>query len=183
MIVASLVLAGCGGGSEKEPDPSPSPSPSVLTSASASIPSATPTAEKVPRAPTATPGKAGQRKFARHVMDLWGYGLRTNNAKPIVALSPKGKPCRGCAEFAATLKERKQQGWSVDFAGLKVRKVVPKQVAGHTYARSTVDIPKSDSYNTDGTFRNTNEEHNGATFEVLMSYTKKRYHLLAFTVS
>lgn len=182
LTVAALVLAGCGGGSEKKSDPSPSPSPSASASASASSPSATPTAEKVPRAPTATPGKAGQQKFARHVMDLWGYGLRTDNAKPIVALSPK-KPCRGCAEFAATLEKRKQQGWSVDFAGLEVRKVLLKQVAGNTYARSTVNIPKSDSYNSDGTFRNTNKSHNGATFEVLMSYTKKKYHLLAFTVS
>lgn len=182
-IVASLVLAGCGGGSEKQSDPSPSPAPSVSASASVSTPSATPAAEKVPRTPTATPGKAGQQRFARHVMDLWGYGLRTDNAKPIVALSPKAKPCRGCTEFTATLTRRHKQGWSVDFAGVKVRKVVLKQVAGNTYARSTVDIAKSDSYNTDGTFRNTNKKHDGATFEVLMSYARKKYHLLAFTVS
>lgn len=183
MIVSSLVLAGCGGGSEKKSDPSPSASPSASASASGTSPSATTTPEEVPPAPTPSFGKGGQRKFARHVMDLWGYGLRTDKAKPIVALSSKSKPCRGCAEFAATLRKRKQQGWSVDFAGLKVRTMVIKQVAGNTYARSTVDIPKSDSYNADGTFRNTNKLHTGATFEVLMSYTKQTYHLLAFTVS
>jgi hypothetical protein len=50
-------------------------------------------------------------------------------------------------------------------------------------ASATVDIPESDSFNTDGTFRNTNPAHPGATFTVQMRYTGKQYQLLAFSVS
>jgi hypothetical protein len=57
------------------------------------------------------------------------------------------------------------------------------QGPGQTYARATVDIPRSTSYFRDGSFRNSSAAHRGATFEVLMRSTGRSYHLLAFTVS
>ena len=116
-------------------------------------------------------------------MRLWGYGLRTNDAKPLVALSPPKKPCEGCKAFAKSLKQRHHQGWSVDFPGLKVHKITASKVGDNAYVRAVVDIPESDSYNSDGSYRNTSKQHNGAIFEVLMHFKKKHYRLLAFTVS
>lgn len=116
-------------------------------------------------------------------MDLWGYALRTDDARALVALSAPGKKCQGCAVFAASMTKRKQHGWYVDLAALRVRAVTVKQVTDNVYAKALVDVPQSDSYNVDGSFRNTNRPHPGATFEVLMHRGKNRYQLLAFTVS
>jgi hypothetical protein len=180
-LSASLALSGCSGGSDHKAKPSPSPSASSSPSASTATPKPEP--EKAPSAPKAKRGKAGQKVFARYVMGLWGYGLRTNDAKPLVALSPPKKPCGGCKAFARSLKKRHRQGWTVDFPGLQVRKITTKKVGDNAYAKATVDIPETDSYNSDGSFRNTNKQHKGASFEMLMHFKKKRYRLLAFTVS
>jgi hypothetical protein len=139
--------------------------------------------QRVPAAPQAKRGKAGQKVFGRYVMGLWGYGLRTNNPRPLVSLSPPKKPCQGCKAWSTSLQQRRRQGWYVDFPGLKVHKVTTTKVGDNVYVRATVDIPQSDSYNRDGTFRNTNKAHNGAKFEMLVHLKKKRYQLLAFTVS
>jgi hypothetical protein len=182
VLGVALGLSGCSGGSDGPTSSSPSPSPSAAHSTPAS-PSASPAAEKVPRAPKAVRGRTGQKTFARHVMALWGYGLRTNDPRPLVSLSPRTKPCRGCTAFAASLRKRHKQGWYVDFVDVSVGKLSVKKVGDNTYAKAKVDIPESDSYNFDGSFRNTNRAHRGATFEVLMHYRAKRYRLLAFTVS
>ncbi len=117
-------------------------------------------------------------------MALWAYALRTDDAAPLTALGPTTTPCRGCRSLATTMRQRRRQGWSVDFGGLRVRAVqLVQQGGGRTVARAKVDIPRSSSYNADGSFRNTNPAHPGATFEVLMGYTHQRYRLLAFTVS
>lgn len=116
-------------------------------------------------------------------MDLWGYALRTNDAGPLTRLAGK-KACAGCSALDKELARRKQQGWVVDFAGLTVRTVtVARQRGAEHVARSKVDIPKSDSYNTDGTFRNTSPAHAGSTFVVRMRYVDKHYRLVSFTVS
>ena len=116
-------------------------------------------------------------------MALWGYGLRTNDPRPLVALSPRKKPCEGCKAWTTSLRQRRKQGWYVDLPALRIHKVVASKVGGNTYVRATVDIPQSDSYNRDGTFRNTNKAHNGAKFEMLLQFKNKHYQLLAFTVS
>jgi hypothetical protein len=116
-------------------------------------------------------------------MDLWGYALRTDDARALVALSAPGRTCRGCAVFADSMATRKKQGWYVDFPGLRVHAVTVKPVDDNVYAKASVDVPQSDSYDFDGSFRNTNRAHRGATFEVLMHRGTKRFQLLAFTVS
>ncbi len=64
-----------------------------------------------------------------------------------------------------------------------MHKITASKVGDNAYVRAVVDIPESDSYNSDGSYRNTSKQHNGAIFEVLMHFKKKHYRLLAFTVS
>jgi hypothetical protein len=116
-------------------------------------------------------------------MDLWGYALRTNDAGPLTRLAGK-KACGGCSALGRELDRRKKQGWVVDFTGLTVRTVsVAKQNGPEHVARATVDIPESDSYNADGSFRNTSPAHTGSKFVVRMRYADKHYLLVSFTVS
>jgi hypothetical protein len=178
-LVAGLVLAGCSSGSDGS---STADTQSPATS-SLARPSASATTEAPPRAPRPAPGPAGQKAFARHVMDLWSYALRTNDARPLTSLG--GRPsCGGCASLSRELARRERQGWVVDFAGLDVHTVALATAQGRVrVARVSVTIPASDSYNTDGTFRNTNPAHAGATFVVRMRYADKRYRLVSFTVS
>ncbi len=187
VLCASLAVSGCSGGSDSDSDKDKAePSPSSSASASASTSSATPkpAPEKPPTAPKAKRGKAGQKVFGRYVMALWGYGLRTNDSKPLVSLSPGKKQCRGCKPYARSLKLRQKRGWSVDFPGVSVHKVTAEKVGDNAYVKASVDIPASDTYNRDGTFRNTNKAHDGAKFEMLVHFKKKKgYQLLAFTVS
>jgi hypothetical protein len=185
VLCASLAVTGCSGGSDDSDKDKAEPSPSSGASASPSPTTASPkpAPEKPPAAPKAKRGKAGQKVFARHVMRLWGYGLRTNDAKPLVSLSPGKKQCRGCKGYARSLQQRRKHGWSVDFPGVSVHKVTVKKVGDDAYVKAKVDIPESDTYNRDGSFRNTNKAHNGAAFEMLVHFKKNRYQLLAFTVS
>jgi hypothetical protein len=184
-LCAALVLGGCSSGSDDEPSSADSPSASASPSASTSTRAASdrPSKATPPRAPKPTRGPAGQKRFAQHVMALWGYALRNNDPRALVALSAPGQKCRGCKPFAASLRKREKAGWYVDFAGVDVHRVTVKKVDDNVYAKATVDIPESDSYNADGSFRNTNKAHPGATFEVLMHRGDKRFQLLAFTVS
>jgi hypothetical protein len=189
VLCGGLLLSGCSDDSPEssKPKASGSATPSATTSDSSSVASASPTqaaATQAPRPPAPKRGRTGQKRFAGHVMAAWSYGLSTNDARTLTRLSPRKKPCEGCTAYAKELAKRRKQGWSVDFPGVVVRSVRLKQQGdGVTYARSRVDIPQSDSFNSNGSFRNTNQAHPGATFEVLMRYTKKGYRLLAFTVS
>ena len=60
--------------------------------------------------------------------------------------------------------------------------VVGAAATGDRVARATVDIPASDSYTTDGTFRNTSPAHKGATFVVRMRYVRTQWRLVSFSV-
>jgi hypothetical protein len=115
-------------------------------------------------------------------MDLWEFALRTNDAEPLVALG-RGKPCGGCPALQRELARRAADGWTVDFVGLDVRRVTVGKRGDAQVARATVDIPESDSYNVDGTYRNSNPAHSGATFETVMRFVGGRYRLLSFSVS
>lgn len=179
-LVAGLLLTGCSSGSD---EPSPHPPATSASSSTGPDPSNAAATDAPPPAPQPAPGAAGQKAFARHVMDLWGYALRTNDATPLTRLGGR-KPCGGCAPLAAELGRRRKQGWVVDFTGLTVRKVAVATSRGpDRVARATVDIPESDSYNSDGSFRNTSPAHAGSTFVVRMRYAAKRYRLVSFTVS
>jgi hypothetical protein len=136
----------------------------------------------VPRAAKDT--VAARKAFASSVVARWGYALRTDDATAVTGLSPKNHPCQGCKDFATELGKRRKQRWYVDFPGAKVRSVtVSPSSAPHTYlAHLKVDIPASRSFFRNGSFRNDNPAHRGATFDVRMAYSGKAYRLLAFQV-
>jgi Family of unknown function (DUF6318) len=180
-VVASVaLLGGCSGGSPAAgDDPSGAPSggsPSIS-------PSPVPSVEPAPPAPAAARSRkpAGQRAFARHVMDLWAYALRTNDPKPLAATRLGKVPCGGCAPLAEELASRRTQGWTVDFPGLEVRSIRLSSQGGDRVARARVDVPASDSYNDDGTFRNTSPAHKGAEFLVQMRYVESQWRLVSFS--
>ena len=176
--LAIVLLAGCSGG-EPSAAPSRKPEPGAAAAASASSSSTVPAPPATPAFPRTT---AGRRAFAGHVMELWGYGLRTDQSRPLVAMSAPGRPCRGCAAFARTLAQRRDQGWTVDFPGLVVRRTVERRDGKEVVLRSTVDVPRSDSYNADGSYRSTSPAHSGRTFEVRVREVKGRYRLVAFSL-
>ncbi len=198
LLAGSVVLGGCSGddgaSSSSKPSPAASGSPADGTGSEAADPSAAPsttadpapttgpTTEPAPTAPAARKGRAGQVAFAKHVMDTWAYALRTNDPEPLSDLGAQNT-CRGCKPFARELAKRRTQGWSVDFPGVEVRKVKVTRDGDAFRARATVDLPESDSFNSDGTFRNTNRARARSTFEVRMRFTPKGYRLLSFTVS
>ncbi len=191
---ASLALtAACGGDDTPSASPSPSGTSASGSSSASASPSttatATPTATPSPTPPAvpafaATP--AGRKAFTRFVVERWGYALGTNDAAALVSLSPKGERCGGCQDLQAELARRTRQGWHVDFPGADVRTVTVKAdgAAGPQVYVGTakVDIPASRSFYDDGSYRNDNDAHPGATFTVRMGETKRKFVLLAFTV-
>jgi len=181
MLTAGVLLTGCSDGS---PSAAGTPSASPSATASSAAPSPVPTVDPAPAAPALVQSRkaAGQQAFARHVMDLWGYALRTDDPKPLAATAAGKQACGGCAPLARALASRRRQGWTVDFPGVTVRRVRVAAQGDDRVARATVDIPASDSYTTDGTFRNTSPAHKGATFVVRMRYVRTQWRLVSFTV-
>jgi len=191
VVCATLVLTGCSSSGDPS-DSSSAPSSAGSTSASAgssagaagASASASAVADTPPALPRATKGRAGQLAFARHVMAVWSYGLRTDDAKPLVALAGgRSAACAGCQAYRKDLARRRDQGWTVDFPGLRIRSVKLLRQQDGVLARARVDVPESDSYLSDGSYRNTSKAHPNALFEVLMRHTPGRYRLVAFTVS
>lgn len=193
--MTSALLSSCSSGSSDGTAAASASASSSSSASSSASGSATPTptvspaaaprpAGPPPKAPRARAGGAGEKAFTRYVVSLWSYALRTDDARPLTSLSPKKKPCAGCAAFAAEMGKRHRQHWSTDFPGARVRAItVTEQGPTQTYGRATIDIPKSMSYNADGSYRNTNQAHPRTQFEVLMNLKNKRYQLLAFTVT
>jgi Family of unknown function (DUF6318) len=133
--------------------------------------------------PKARSGPVGQRVFARYVIAAWGYALRTNDSGPLLALSPTKKPCEGCASLARELTKRVKQGWYVDFADADVTRISLTNRAGIAIANATVDIPGSNSFNDDGSYRSSSPAHPHSGFQVQMKLVKKKYQLVSFTVA
>lgn len=190
LVLAPLASCSDGGtgaasasGSARESASVGGPSGVSTDSTSASPSPAGPSSEAPPPAPAYAAGPAGQRAFARHVVDLWGYALRTDDAHPLTALAPAHHPCAGCAALASTLRRRDQQGWSVDFPRVPVRKVTLHRTGGDQVATAVVDIPQSDSYYRDGSYRNSNPAHPRARFTVRMRAVAKSYRLVEFSIS
>lgn len=178
VLGAGFLLAGCSSGSSAGSDrDTPAARSSSTATASARV------TETPPEAPEARRGRAGQRAFARHVMAVWGYALRTDDVKPLVALGTGGHGCGGCPALGRELAHRRTQHWAVDFPGVDVRRITVTDRGEVHVARATVDIPASDSYLSDGSYRNTSPAHRGATFEVQMHLSHRRYQLVSFTVS
>jgi hypothetical protein len=116
-------------------------------------------------------------------MDLWGFALRTNDVRPLASLGAGARPCGGCAALRSELARRRAEKWSVDFRGVDVRRLRVSGPARAAVARAVVDIPASDSFHDDGTFRNTSPAHTAAAFDVRMRFTGRAYRLVSFTVS
>lgn len=190
-VVALLATTGC---STTDSDAAaPAPSSSLSTSASPTGSAGpSPDAESEAAAQVAPPpevprprkGPRGQKAFARYVMAAWSWSLRANDAGPLLAVSPSRKqPCRGCAPLAKELAQRAEDGWYVDFPGLSVDRTRLRHDGRDVVATSKVDIPESDSFLDDGTYRSTNPAHPGATFVVRMRLTKGEYRLVSFSIA
>jgi hypothetical protein len=181
---ACLSVNGCSAASHpaaRGTSPGPAPSVARTPSPAAASPGISPVAPPV--RPQATRGPAGQRRFARYVMALWGYALRTNDPSPLFASSFTKQACGGCARLASTLEQRRHRGWHVDFPGLLVRRVELRTTRGVTVAAASVTIPPSSSINDDGSFRSANPAHPHARFVVRMRFVHGSYRLLSFTLS
>ena len=201
-VSGSVLTAACGGddtgagdASESSSSAAPSASPAETstetpTEEPSEEPSATPTEAVAPEQPEAPPppkatnSAAGRRDFARYVVTMWSYALATNEPGPLVGLSPsKKRPCDGCRQLEAELRERDKEGWYVDFPGAEMKDTEVLPDGAEATARMTVSIPESDSYNDDGSYRSTNPAHAKAGFDVRMRYGRKGFQLLAFGVN
>lgn len=182
--VMALLATGCSGPSAQDaagaPRSSATAGPAGPSSPSRPVTTSPP---PPPVLPEAVRGAAGQRRFARYVIALWGYSLRTDDAAPLFATSFTKRPCGGCARLASTLRQRKREGWYVDFPGARVHGIRLRSSHGVTVADASVTIPPSVSYNLDGTVRNTNPAHPRARFVVQMRFVKKSYRLVGFAVA
>lgn len=191
LAAAALVLTGCSGdGGEPTADPAETPASSSSSSSSSSPsgPSSSPTSTPSPTEPDEPRFRgsgAGKRDFVRYIIDGWGYALQTNDASVLLDASGK-KPCRGCDTLRSELRERKKEGWSVDFPGAKVRKVKIRRDGPVEVATATVDIPSSQSFFDDGTLRNDNKARKRVPFLIDIRADgrnkKRRWTLVAFSI-
>lgn len=189
MAAAALVLGACAGGDDDEAAADPSESPSA-SSASTSDFSPTPTVTEpptaeMPRKPDFAGSAAGKRAYVKYIVEGWVYALNTND--PSVLLDESGKkPCRGCGSLRKELAERKKEGWYVQLSGVKVRKVSFRRDEGREVATAVVDVPASQSFFKDGTFRNDSQAHRGAKFVIDISADgknkKRHWTLRAFSI-
>ncbi len=189
VAAASLLLAACGGddpATSSDPGESPS-SPSVSGSPSdpASPSPSTSPSPKPPKEPAFAPGSKGKRAFVRYIVNSWEWALQHNDPSPLLDASGK-KPCRGCASLSKELRQRKKEGWHVNFPGAKVRKITFRRAGSVQVATATVDIPASRSFFDDGTFRNQNKAHKGAKFLIDIRIDgkgkKRHWTLVAFSI-
>lgn len=185
LVAAGLALTACGG---DEPAEDADTSPSTPTTSGSASTSPSPTGRPTPSAPSEpkfADTRAGKRAFVEYIVDGWGYGLSTNDPSVLIDASGR-KPCRGCDTYRNELKQRKQEGWYVEFPGADVRKVTFRPDGGVEVATAVVDIPSSQSLFTDGTVRNENKAHRGARFlvDIRADGKRKKRHwtLVAFSI-
>ena len=189
-VVATTLLLGLSACSDDESDGDGDADDAPASPAAASPTAASPAAttspvddEPAPEPPEAADTRKAREAFARFVVETWGYALRHNDPDPVVRLSPGPKqPCAGCEELEKELSERRDGGWYVDFPGAEVRRLrlTAAPDPGVFLASATIDIPASLSYFEDGSVRNDNDAHRGATFELLMRRDGKQFDLLGF---
>lgn len=186
IVSLALALSACSGGAEPEASDTATPTPSQVASPSASpvvAPTGGPEVEP-PSPPRTRKGPTGHKAFARFVMDAWAWSLRHNDAGPLLAVSPsKRSPCNGCEPLVRELAERDDEGWYVDFPGVSVDRIQLRQDGDVVVATSRVDIPASDAYQYDGSYRSSNSAHEDATFVVRMQLVKGAYRLVSFAVA
>ncbi|MFP5252856.1 MAG: hypothetical protein ACLGH4_03565 [Actinomycetes bacterium] len=189
LAVAVLLVGSCSSGTD-----APAAAPSRTTTSPGTTDPATeeptPTAEPtqptpppMPQPPRPRPGPQGQRAFAQHVMASWAWSLQANDPRPLLEASRSARrPCSGCRELARELRDRDRAEWYVDLPPLRVDRTRLRRDGDEVVARSRVDIPESDTYFYDGTFRSTNPPHADATFLVRMRRVADRFVLVSFSV-
>lgn len=195
VVATALVVGSCSGDAEP-PAPatgtsdsgtastSPSPTPSESPEASATAETGPPEPPAMPRPPRPRPGPEGQRAFAEHVVAAWAWSLQANDAAPLLAASRSpARPCSGCRELARELRDRDREGWYVDLPPIGLGGTRLRRDGEEVVASTRVDIPESDTYFYDGSFRSTSPPHEDATFEVRMRRTDDRYVLVSFTLA
>lgn len=190
-VVAAVLLVGSCSGDGESPDAGPSPSTSTPsadgTATEEPSPSADPTVPEppaMPEPPRPRPGPKGQRAFAQHVIASWAWSLQANDAEPLLDASrSRQRPCTGCRELARELRKRDRESWYVDLPTLAVGATRLRRDGDEVAASSRVDIPESDTYFYDGSFRSTNPPHDDATFVVRMRRAEDRYVLVSFTIA
>ncbi len=182
LAVSPLAACSSGNGATQAAQPSASAAAPTPSTAGASDAAAQPPA--APEVPKARKGSRGQRAFARYVMSAWSWSLRTNDAGPLLEVSPSRKqPCRGCRPLEKELAKRAEDGWYVDFPGLSVDRTRLRRDGTDVVATSKVDIPESDSFLEDGSYRSTSPAHRNATFTVRMRLSRGEYRLVSFGIS
>lgn len=185
-VAICLAVAGCAGdnnGSSEQPRTSPSPSPSTSESVAPSEIETTTPEPSAPPLPDPVDSRAGRKVFAEHVLAVWSYAIGSNDATPLVALSPKKSPCDGCPQLQTELDRRSAEGWFVDFPGARVTSAEVSGNRAASVARLAISIPESQAFNADGSFRSSSPAHPDATFEVRMRLVRGDYQLLSFTVT
>jgi hypothetical protein len=193
LTTAALLLSGCGGG-DAEPASAPgedattteaSPSATVESSPGSSPGPVEQEQPDKPEEPRFRDNRAGKRAFVSYIIDGWGDALQTND--PSVLLDASGKkPCRGCDTLRKELRERKKEGWYVQFPGADVRNVKFRRDGDVEVATARVNIPGSQSFFEDGTFRNDNKARKRVPFLLDIRADgrgkKRHWRLLAFSV-
>ena len=116
IVVAALLLAGCGGA----PKPKALPTPSEPGTPTASTTPTTPTPPVLPEAAKAT-SDAAVEAFARHYVDVINYATASGDDSQLLALADDG--CASCRTLATRLRtiydaggSIRSQGWSVTAA-------------------------------------------------------------------
>lgn len=187
LVLSLAATAGCSGDPEApQAQGSSSSSVTASPSAPASPPeseTAQPESPEPPKPPKAVDTNAGKKAFARYVTEAWGYALRTNDSAPLVRLSPQKKDCVGCRQLSNELAKRRKQGWYVDLPDVKVDKTEVRTTGNTSVAQMSVNIPESDSYHEDGSYRSTSQAHPKGKFEVGMRFVNGSFELVSFRVS
>ena len=189
-VVGTVLLVGSCSSDTEAPDADASPSTASASPTETATEEPTPSAEPtlpeppaMPEPPRPRPGPKGQRAFAQHVMASWAWSLQANDATPLLEASRSRKrPCSGCRQLDRELRKRDRQTWYVELPPLRVERTRLRRDGDEVVARSRVDIPESETYFYDGSFRSTNRAHDDATFEVRMRRTDDRYVLMSFTL-
>jgi hypothetical protein len=189
LAAAALALSACAGDA-REPATSPGESAAASGSASSEAttvsPSPTTSPEPdEPNKPRFREGRAGKRAFVAYIVDGWGYALQTNDPSVLIKASGR-KPCRGCDSLRRELRKRAEEGWYVKFPGAKVRKVTFRPDGPVEVATAVVDVPESQSFFDDGTFRNDNKARKKVKFLLDIRADgrgkQRRWTLLAFSI-
>lgn len=189
VLLTALLVSACTGGeaapaADEEPTSTASEQPTSPASSTPAAETGPPDPGPVPEAPRPRRGPEGQRAFARHVVASWAWSLQANDAAPLLeAGRSKARPCEGCTDLRAELRARDDEGWYVELPPLGVGRTRLAPDGDAVVATTRVDIPESETYFYDGSFRSTNPAHDEAVFEVRMRRAADRYVLLSFTVS